>query len=50
MVGCRNKKKEKGPGGFGAFERSGIVLLNDSAADIEGVNFKTEPTTPHQIG
>ena len=43
-------KKEKDLGGFDAFERSGKILFNDLAADIAGVNFKTEPTTPHQIG
>ena len=37
-------------GGFGAFERSGMILLNDLAADIAEVSFKTDPTTPHQTG
>ena len=26
------------------------ALYNDLAVDIAGVGFKTEPTTPHQIG
>ena len=43
QVGCRKKIKDHE--GTDSLERSGRVLFNDSAADIAGVGFKTEPTT-----
>ena len=36
--------------GSGVLERNQKVLSNDLAVNIAGVGFKTEPTTPHQIG
>ena len=45
----RLSKKEEDLEGLDAFGRSGRVLLRYLAADIAGVGFKKEPTTPHQI-
>ena len=46
-IRCRCLKNEKDLQGFNAF---GWIPFNESAADIAGVGFKTEPTTQHQIG